>query len=113
VGKATDVDWAFIFQQVDNVPRHPSILYETVAYFLIFLLQIFLYVRYLKAMPGLTLSVFFSAPFLVRFFIEFTKEPEVIYFWGLSNTQVLHFPFLAIGAVLWYLTLSGKLKKYA
>jgi phosphatidylglycerol:prolipoprotein diacylglycerol transferase len=113
VGKPTDLDWGFIFRQVDNVPRHPSVLYETIAYFFIFLLQVFLYVRYLKQQPGLTLSVFFSAPFIVRFFIEFTKEPEVIYFGGLSNTQVLHFPFMAIGAVLWWLTLSGKLKKFA
>ena len=33
IGKPTDVPWAFIFEQVDNIPRHPGQLYEAIAYF--------------------------------------------------------------------------------
>ena len=30
-GKATDVPWAFIFERVDMLPRHPGQLYEAIA----------------------------------------------------------------------------------
>ena len=30
IGKITDVPWAFIFQQVDPMPRHPGQLYEAI-----------------------------------------------------------------------------------
>lgn len=33
IGRPTDVPWAFVFEQVDNVPRHPGQLYEALAYF--------------------------------------------------------------------------------
>ena len=32
IGKITDVPWAFIFEKVDAVPRHPGQLYEAIAY---------------------------------------------------------------------------------
>ena len=32
IGKATDVPWAFIFEKVDPLPRHPGQLYEAIAY---------------------------------------------------------------------------------
>ena len=36
IGKITDVPWAFIFENVDKVPRHPGQLYEAIAYALLF-----------------------------------------------------------------------------
>jgi len=36
IGKVTDVPWAFIFERVDKVPRHPGQLYEAIAYFVFF-----------------------------------------------------------------------------
>ena len=35
IGKPTDVPWAFIFERVDMLPRHPAQLYEAIAYFLL------------------------------------------------------------------------------
>ena len=32
IGKPTDVPWAFIFERVDSMPRHPGQLYEAIAY---------------------------------------------------------------------------------
>ena len=32
IGKITDVPWAFVFEKVDAVPRHPGQLYEALAY---------------------------------------------------------------------------------
>jgi len=41
-GKPTDVPWAIIFERVDQLPRHPTQLYESLSYFLIFVgLQIY------------------------------------------------------------------------
>lgn len=37
-GKPTDVPWAFIFQRVDNIPRHPGQLYEAIFCFILFLI---------------------------------------------------------------------------
>ena len=36
IGKVTDVPWAFIFERVDTMPRHPGQLYEAIAYAILF-----------------------------------------------------------------------------
>ena len=36
IGKITDVPWAFIFERVDTMPRHPGQLYEAIAYAILF-----------------------------------------------------------------------------
>ena len=36
IGKVTDVPWAFIFERVDMLPRHPGQLYEAIAYAIFF-----------------------------------------------------------------------------
>ena len=38
IGTATDVPWAFIFARVDDVPRHPAQLYESIFYLISFLI---------------------------------------------------------------------------
>lgn len=37
IGKPTNVSWAFVFEKVDFIPRHPAQLYEAIAYLIIFL----------------------------------------------------------------------------
>ena len=32
IGRPTDVPWAFIFERVDMIPRHPGQLYEAICY---------------------------------------------------------------------------------
>ena len=39
IGKITDVPWAFIFEKVDAVPRHPGQLYEAIAYAVLFFIM--------------------------------------------------------------------------
>ena len=46
IGKVTDVSWAFVFERVDMQPRHPAQLYEAIAYFILFLIMMFLYKNY-------------------------------------------------------------------
>ena len=40
IGLPTDVPWAFVFERVDMLPRHPAQLYEAIAYFLFFLIMV-------------------------------------------------------------------------
>ena len=37
IGNPTEAPWAFVFKQVDDIPRHPGQLYEALAYIAIFL----------------------------------------------------------------------------
>ena len=41
----TNVPWAFVFERVDMLPRHPAQLYEAIAYFIFFLGMVWLYKR--------------------------------------------------------------------
>lgn len=110
IGKATDISWAFVFVQVDEIPRHPTVLYESIAYFLIFVFQLFLYRKLKNSLPGIYLSVFFTLIFSTRILLEFTKEPEATGIAGLSNTQTLSLPLIVVGLLMFVLTFSRKLK---
>ena len=43
IGMPTTKPWGIIIERVDNIPRHPTQLYEAISYFLIFGIMIFLY----------------------------------------------------------------------
>lgn len=43
IGRPTDLPWAFIFRYFDDLPRHSSQLYESISYFIIFLIAYSLY----------------------------------------------------------------------
>ena len=45
IGRATDVPWAFVFELVDKLPRHPGQLYEALCYLLLFVIMLCLYSR--------------------------------------------------------------------
>ncbi|MBF0443491.1 MAG: prolipoprotein diacylglyceryl transferase, partial [Oligoflexales bacterium] len=36
IGKPSNLPWAIVFQRVDNIPRHPAMLYEALLYLLVF-----------------------------------------------------------------------------
>ncbi|WP_321334016.1 prolipoprotein diacylglyceryl transferase [uncultured Bacteroides sp.] len=100
IGKATDVPWAFIFQRVDMVPRHPAQLYEAIAYFCFFLIMIYLYKNYSKKVHrGFFFGLCLTLIFTFRFFIEFLKENQVNFEDGmtLNMGQWLSIPFVIIG----------------
>lgn len=103
IGKPTDLPWAFIFARVDKIPRHPTQLYESLAYLLIFFLMLYLYHRFLYKNriipPGYFVGLFLILVFTVRFFIEFLKEPQVKLVESLNMGQLLSIPFIIFG--LW------------
>ncbi len=110
IGVETDLPWAFIFERVDLVPRHPAQIYEALAYFFTFGVNLLLYRRLglnrgRGGLLGNTLVLVFAA----RFLIEFVKERQVPFEdqMHLDVGQVLSIPFILLGVFLLVRGLTG------
>lgn len=107
LGIPSNLPWAIVFTQVDNIPRHPAMLYEAAAYFLAFCV---LYAAYLETtiiqFPGRILGITLVICFVARFMIEFVKENQVPFEKNLvfNMGQLLSIPFMAAGVYLIYLS---------
>lgn len=99
IGKPADVPWAFVFERVDMLPRHPAQLYEAIAYFLFFIGMVWLYKRARTYHRGFYFGLCLTEIFVFRFFIEFLKENQVDFENGmtLNMGQWLSVPFILIG----------------
>ena len=126
VGKVTDVPWAFLFvngsPDIAHAPRHPSQLYEALAYALLFVIMLFIYRKdrvyfksqtsNLKSQTKLGTGFYFGFClfyiFLFRFLIEYTKEIQVAFEAGmpLDMGQILSIPFILIGG--WFMVKGWK-----
>ena len=116
IGKVTDVPWAFIFERVDNLPRHPGQLYEAIAYAILFFIMWAIYKRsrknpstntqhptpntqYPQVGTGWYFGFCLFYIFTFRFLIEYTKdvqeawEADMLFNMG----QLLSVPFIIIG----------------
>ncbi len=103
IGKVTDVPWAFIFVQEDNLPRHPAQLYEAIFCFFLFILMYWLWKnKRTNFGPGFMFGLMCVLFFTERFFDEFLKEVQVDFEKGnlLNNGQWLSIPFILIGAIM-------------
>ena len=103
IGKPANVPWAFVFTRVDNLPRHPSQLYESIAYFLIFIVLFYLYKnKYKELAKGYLFGLFLVLVFAFRFFVEFLKEVQEPFEAGLvlDMGQILSIPFVLAGLYL-------------
>lgn len=106
-GRTTDVPWAMIFpNDPSGLPRHPSQLYEALGEGLIlFAILMFLYhkTRLAKEAPGVIAGVFFAGYGLVRFLVEFVRQPDAhigIMEIGLTRGQLLTIPMFLFAAWL-------------
>lgn len=125
VGTQTDVPWAFIFHSPDAmvdgqlVPRHPSQLYEAIAYAIIFIIILMVYKRSKRAYQGKENQLYqvrerisvgsgfyfglcVAAIFTFRFFIEFLKKEQGGIDDGslpIDMGQILSIPLIIVG--LW------------
>ena len=102
IGKVTDVPWAFVFEKVDMMPRHPGQLYEAIAYAILFFIMWALH----KRMPekigtGWYFGFCLFYIFTFRFFIEYTKELQEAFEASLplDMGQILSIPFIIIGVI--------------
>ena len=100
IGKISDVPWAFIFEKVDMMPRHPGQLYEAIAYAVLFFIMWTLH----KRMPekigtGWYFGFCLTYIFTFRFFIEYTKEIQEAFEASLpiDMGQILSIPFIILG----------------
>ena len=101
IGKITDVPWAFIFERVDSMPRHPGQLYEAIAYLLIFVLILSIYLKQpQKVGSGLFFGLCLLLIFAFRFAVEYTKEVQEAFesSMPIDMGQLLSIPLIAIGA---------------
>ena len=108
IGKVTDVPWAFIFERVDAVPRHPGQLYEAIAYAILFIIMWTIYKnnqkptaksQQLKVGSGWYFGFCLTYIFTFRFFIEYTKEIQEAFEASLplDMGQILSIPFVVLG----------------
>lgn len=83
--------------------KHPTQLYESLSYFLIFLVLLVLWFRYKERLPdGLLLGLFLIAVFGMRFVWEFFKENQVEFEDSLQYNmgQLLSIPLILGGIFL-------------
>lgn len=100
IGKPTDVPWAFVFESVDPLPRHPGQLYEALCYAVFFFVGWWFYRRRPERVGtgfffGLCILLIFTA----RILIEYTKENQVGFEDGMpfNMGQLLSVPFVLLG----------------
>lgn len=103
IGISTDVPWAFIFTREDNLPRHPTQLYEAIPYLIWFAFLFWLWSRQRNSMKnGFLFSWSLIVLFSIRFAVEFFKRNQVEFEDGLmlNMGQLLSVPFILIGIAL-------------
>jgi len=105
-GTITNVSWAVTFIQVDNLPRHPSQLYEAILEGLfLFLILIYFRNKFLNN-PGVISGLFLIFYSIFRFFVEFYRVPDEqlgYIFLNLTMGQIVSFIFILLGLILFYL----------
>jgi prolipoprotein diacylglyceryl transferase len=106
IGKPTNADWGFVFTRIDNIPRYPTQIFESVAYLIIFVVLIYLYEKgiHKKFKDGFLFGLFLIMTFSFRFFIEIFKENQT-YFEAhlpLNMGQILSIPFVLAGIYFVY-----------
>ncbi len=96
--------WAMVFPQAgDNLPRHPSQLYQLALEGLLLFLILWLYSRKSRP-PGQVGAMFLIGYGVLRVVGEMFREPEALYGampLGLSAGQMLSLPMVLIGIALW------------
>jgi prolipoprotein diacylglyceryl transferase len=122
IGKVTDVPWAFVFEKVDMLPRHPGQLYEAIAYAILFFIMWTIYKKFsrfkvqgsgskiqtsnlkpqtskIAVGTGWYFGFCLTYIFTFRFFIEYTKEIQEAFEASLplDMGQILSIPFIIIG----------------
>lgn len=109
IGIPTDIPWAFVFARIDQLPRHPVQLYESIIYALIFAFLLRVYMQKAPNIPhGYLLGLFLVTIFGSRFFVEFVKVRQEAYgeLLPLTTGQWLSIP--AVIAGVWLMVRANK-----
>lgn len=111
-GRPTDLSWAMVFPtDSEQLPRHPSQIYESFAEGLLLFLILRALQKYAlkhkKYRPGLLSGAFLFGYGVIRFFVEYAREPDpqlgLLLGGHFSMGQILCFLMILGGAgVLWF-----------
>ncbi len=103
-GVETTLPWGFVFlRNGEHAPKHPTQIYEALAYLITFLILMRVYWKNLgKQRPGLLFGLFLVIVFGFRFFVEYVKEDQVAFEAGMKFNmgQLLSIPFIIAGIVI-------------
>jgi phosphatidylglycerol:prolipoprotein diacylglycerol transferase len=111
---SVDLPWAMIWPRVDQLPRHPSPLYQALVDGLLVFVLLWLYAR--KERPRLAVGAMFTLLYgSARIFTEHFRTPD----WEtsvagitMSSGQVLSLPMVVAGiAMLWWSYRYGAMAK--
>lgn len=111
-GRVTNGAWGVIFPHVDQLPRHPSQLYECMLEGFILFVILMIFSR--KTRPTSAVSALFLIGYgSARFVVEWFREPDAhlgLLSFGLSMGQWLSLPMIILGVMLMFWAYSA-LKK--
>lgn len=103
-GVETTLPWGFVFlRNGENAPKHPTQIYESLAYLITFVILLRVYWKNKgKQRPGLLFGLFLILVFGFRFLVEYVKEDQVAFEAGmkLNMGQLLSIPFIIAGIAL-------------
>ena len=110
-GRETDILWSVKFIKIDNLPRHPSQIYEALFEgILLFIILNIIQKRY-SYLRGIISALFLIIYSIFRFMIEFTREPDsqigLIYFNLTMGQNVSILTFVA-GLIIFYIKYEKK-----
>jgi len=114
-GRATDVPWAMVFPMADELPRHPSQLYQAglEGLALLVILTLLFWTTRARYRTGLLVGIFTLGMGIARFTNEFFRQPdahltEFAETTGLSMGQWLTIPLILIGLVVTLFAITRK-----
>ena len=105
IGKPTDFFISVIYPTIDNLPRHPSQLYEALfeGLVLFIILISYFFKNNKKIKNGFITGLFLVLYSFFRFIIEYMREPDLhlgLFFNFISMGQILSIPLFILGIIL-------------
>lgn len=104
-GRPTDVPWGVVFPRLDNLPRHPSQLYEAALEGLVLFVILWAYSAKPRA-TGKVSGLFLIFYGLFRIVVEFFREPDrqigFVAFGWLTKGHLLSAPMVLAGLLLFW-----------
>jgi phosphatidylglycerol:prolipoprotein diacylglycerol transferase len=103
VGRPTDVPWAMVFPQVDNLPRHPSQLYHAGLDGIALFVLLWFYTT--KPRPtGAASALFLIGYGIARSIVELYRTPDFEMTFGplaITSGQLYSLPMIVVGLWMW------------
>ncbi len=103
IGKPTEFFINVTFIKIDNIPRHPSQIYEAIFEGMVLFFMLNFIFKSQRMFPGIISSLFLIFYSIFRFFLEFLREPDehlgliMNYF---SYGQIISIIFLIAGLII-------------